>query len=378
MSKKLTKKQQQFKEQWEIVQETYSITETERVPIVKELVRLGDELQGQICDSSDSYKIDIHKEVSEKFTNLSLKTKTWVDLVTLRRKKKHGLINPKLLTKIRKGLNKSAYIIALKKVHVQHYDEDMPQSKEPMRLPVVNDDADIDIQAFEFSQDAQDFIELVETAADIQHKIVQELHPRMSDLRGAFAYITGKSTSDFKILVDSVHYRYGGYPSEKSPPRHWAPFKRYRQLNELFDEYEFDHAKMWNKRFGLTVQVAVHKHFTWSTHTKAAILWQNINLFKVTIERYKPVASEFRQLGIETWHVLAFIDEHCCIIDEGTGIIDNVIDNKILARLVTIHEMTTSLPDFNVDNTLQLGELLLDDQKDVATALIEKLENNNK
>lgn len=321
MSKKLSKKEQLHQEDWLISANEFNLCDADDEIInVRKLVDLADGIQTKICNLADHYKIDIFENMKNACPNIEMSKNQWIDVVSLRRMKVYNTISEKTIKKMKSGFNKVAYSIALKSASLSHFSNEMPEDS--IQLPVTNEDLDVSIEIFENEKQSDEFIQLVNQAADIQHEIKTVLYPQLHQLSNAFSWITKLSGGDFKTLVDVTHYRYGGYPTENAPPRHWGVFKRYRYINILMNRFEFDHASMWNQRFGISSEFTQDKHFSWNIFTKDAEKWVGINVWKPSIDAFKENTEIFKNYGIESWHIIAEYDNYCFIIDETTSTIE--------------------------------------------------------
>jgi hypothetical protein len=372
-SEKLTKKQKDQKESWEEIQKTHEIYFDDEVSIVKQLVSIADTIQSKICNQADKYKIDILQEINDSFDSIDLEKNVWLDIVRLQRLKIHQNVTPKILNTLRKQFNKSVYNISITSAHIKHITDDVQDTK-IITLPIVNDELDINLDIFKTDNHSEEFIRLLTEAADIQHEILHVLYPELGKLSDAFCHITGLTHKEFKHLVDVTHYRFGGYPSENSPPRHWAVFKNYRYINLLMKRFRFDHAEMWNKRFGITSQFEDYQHFTWNIFSIRAESWINIKLLKPSVKSFKENSENYKTLNIEYWHILAFIDNYVFVINEEDSTIESVISIDIFNESISYQDFTTNFEMFNIENSVLISSNLSDSDKDLCkTCFLSKL-----
>lgn len=282
--------------------------------IVHELVNLADKVQTEICQKADKWKIELFAKIVDNFGSLKVGKAAYFDLVHMSRMKRHSELSLSYVSKLKKVLNKSAYFVKLKSSKLSSLTQD--SLAETVKLPVLNEDAAISILGFDDVAQNEEFVSIINEAADLSHEISKELYPKLYLIYAAFCHYTKDGTvNDIKHLVDIVHYRYGGFPSETSPPRHWSTFKKFRYLNILSTRYNYDFAETWNHRFGLIVQIAEHKNHAWKQFSELADKWQNLKMFKIAENKLEAVKDNF------TSKIVDF-----CNIDESSIIIEHIAE----------------------------------------------------
>ena len=339
MSKKSQKDQEAQEMAWLEVKnqldESLFVDEQEHL-VVQALVKLADDVQTEICNKADKWKINLFESITLSFPSLKVGKAAYFDLVHMSRMKRHNELSLRYVTKLKQVLNKSAYFVKLKSSKLSSLTTDV--IGDAVKLPVLDENASISILGFDDVAQDKEFLDIINEAADISHEISTVLYPKLHQIYQAFCYYTKDGTvNDIKHLVDIVHYRYGGFPSESSPPRHWSTFKKFRYLNLLCERYDYDFAKTWNHRFGLNVTIDAHKNHAWKQFSELADKWQNLKMFKIPEDKLDAVKDIFNEQAID----LSSINETVQIIEHvlANGLtIYIVIDNYQIVRCMYSEE----------------------------------------
>jgi hypothetical protein len=123
--------------------------------------------------------------------------------------------------------------------------------------------------------------------------------PLLRKYGDAFGYLTSEPWSVFKFLLDMHHYRNGGWPSEKTPPRSFSIAKRFNDAFRASERHGFNDVQQWAKRFGLKIEL------TWPSPTlyqwtESGKRFGQYKIFKI----HDDDIDKYANLGIQPYHHL--------------------------------------------------------------------------
>lgn len=204
--KKQEKKQRKLAESYRAVCTRYNIdTSLDYKEQVQSLVLIADEIQSQICDLSDSIKIDDYENV-KNIVNIS--KGAWNAVVNVNAKKDTIKVETldKQIEKTQDQIKSEMY----KQLHIAN----ILGAKTSLIIP----DGEVECKVSEMSNSLYD--EILESSTQSRIKINNELYKEYKVLAEAAEYISSGDVDygRFKLMVDLEHYK-GGWPTETTPAR---------------------------------------------------------------------------------------------------------------------------------------------------------------
>jgi hypothetical protein len=227
---------------------------------VQKLIISADDLQSAICDMADQIKIHNFQQISEQYPDLGIIPNIWVELVHLRRLQLFSNLPDEVIQKISQQILGGNNITALRESLITS----LSKSTE-LQAPSVSEPKQLKYEHLETLD--SEFMEILNESAKLRNELDSMLWPKMGLYRDAFTFLTGETGGTFKLILDMYHYRNGGWPSEKTPPRFWSVVKRFKDAYLSLDKYGFDLAKNWTSRFGMDISLKpTFPHKLWIHH----------------------------------------------------------------------------------------------------------------
>lgn len=237
---------------------TPSMTVNEQV---WKMVLDADEVLTNICTLADLIKIDYLAEAQEL---VNITKGTWTEFVRLATESANGTVTDKKLEKLNESFIHNTFTTSQRMKFIETYIAN--QGGAVLELPDA--DQDIPLPELEEFTSNEEFELLLHKAVNTRNEINQLLWPTFYQISEAFEYITNykHDKNNFKEIVDMYHYRYGGYPSESTPPKLWSIINRFTHITKLLQEFEIPLIEKELKRFGITVSFTdinqnIHKSF---------------------------------------------------------------------------------------------------------------------
>jgi hypothetical protein len=289
---------------------------------VQAIIIQANSIMSSICECADEIKITNFNEVTENYPDLGMPVNLWLELVHLRNLQLHTSLPDEVISKISMQILGGNNITALRESLITS----LAKSNE-LTAPSTSDEKHIQYEADQILD--EEFRQLLDDSAKLRHKLDSELWPKLRTYGDAFSYVTGKPWGSFKLLLDIWHYRQGGWPNDKTPPRFWSIVKRFKDAYSELDQYGFDMAKNWCSRFGLDIQTKQVSP-TLMNFSDAGEAFGKYFMFKVRDEHMKAYES----YGVQPW-------THC-LASQGRVFIYNWDSREIVAIAM--------VGDFNLDH----------------------------
>lgn len=203
------------------------------------------DIQKEICQMSDSIKIDDLLKVQD-ITDID--KKTYLDFVNITALKNNDKLKEKAIAKFENDFSNRLVIANLRHSFLESY-----MSGNDLK---ITDQDNYEYKPFE-DYKSEEFEKIMEDSAKKREYINKTLYGRYKLYAAAAEYITklDLSYSKFKNLVDWEYYKEGGYPTPTSPAKLWSIFNHYAQALNLMTKYEFTQQDSLNKEFGLDVKL---------------------------------------------------------------------------------------------------------------------------
>lgn len=259
---------------------------------VQALVISGDKVMGDICEHADIIKIHMFETISEQFPELGIPNGVWLELVNLRRLKMFGNLPESVMDKIANSYLGAKNVTAFRESAISSIASDAT-----MTVPTVDVPKKLDYSAD--TELNEEFKEILDNCATIRHKLDNELWPKLRTYGDAFTYVTEEPWAGYKFLLDMYHYRNGGWPSDKTPPRVWSIINRFAGAYRSMSKYGFGMMENWCQRFGLDIKLSMVSPTIFNFGEEAA------KFGKYTMLKIKDVATDkYTKYGIQPWHHL--------------------------------------------------------------------------
>ncbi|MCK9574700.1 MAG: hypothetical protein WC979_00060 [Candidatus Pacearchaeota archaeon] len=219
----------------------------------------------EICEGSDSIKIDAWAEIKELLEeNVSITKPFFFELVNIRRKKLFGdlEIDKDLLEK----MDADALTSAKKSATRKHLYTDMQTNDDKInRLLSLDTNVTVTEGEPEYFPMDKRITSLLDECATTRQRLNATLWPLMKKHHDAYVVECNGDPKEFWQMLQYFHYRTGGYPNEKTPPKLWSVVDKYKTALDLCAKFEYDLCEQWNKRFGLQV-VSTEKQSNWQDY----------------------------------------------------------------------------------------------------------------
>jgi hypothetical protein len=323
---------------------------------VHSIIEHADALQDQICKNADYIKIDAYQRVKEDYAELGIPKGVWLELVNVRRLQRHTTLTDDVIAKITASFDGAKNVTALRMTLLDAIEHN---NVDNVAVPTVDTE-----KSFTYGQGeplAPEFIDLLDECADIRHEIDSKMWTQMRILGDAFSYLTKEPYAVFKHLLDLWHYRNGGWPKDTTPPRIWSSIARFIHDYDLLNQYGFDMAKSWCKRFGL--------------QTSRTLPSPTLHMFneggerfgKYTMYKLKPdTEGNYPQYDFKPWL-------HLIISDSGVGFayvwdtreIQFSFDSKVLNVIDLTTDYNDNCEPLVVAASTELGQLAAAEIPDV-------------
>lgn len=261
---------------------------------VKAIILAADDIQTKICQEADFIKIECYDRIAKEWPELGMSRKCWTDTVAMRRLQHNQNLSQTFIDKVKKLLDGGKNDTALRDAII----DGLQNNDEQMTVPSVEAAKNLQYDKAVVLDD--EFLKMLDDCANTREHIDGVLYPMLAQYSQAFEYVTGETHKEFKVLLDMWHYRHGGWPSEKTPPRCWGAVARFRGLHDLLDRYGFDMFNDWVARFGMKVEYSMvtPAAFVWGYRSATASVLGKHLMFKLKDIAY----DKYEHLGIKPWH----------------------------------------------------------------------------
>lgn len=257
MKKNKAEKWRSYEEDFKAVCKDYNLMGLTKDETTKRMIEICDDLQGQICNESDEIKISglaransiLNKNVQSEEETVEMTKGNWNEMVALGARSKTAKTQ-KLIEKIDSG------------IAAKNATNDMIGS---LRTNIENgNDADISLpEKLEFGVQKtvqnDELSEVYKECVEKREYINKTLYKEYYRVSRAFQFLhEGQlNADDFKMLVDDVHYKDGGYPSETTPPRTWSKINSsYKLIRAMIIAGKEEYIRKYMKdNFGMEVTV---------------------------------------------------------------------------------------------------------------------------
>jgi hypothetical protein len=203
-------------------------------------------LQAEICQTSDSIKIDDLLKVQD-ITDID--KKTYLDFVNICALKSNDKLKEKAIAKFESDFESRLFISNLRHSFLESY-----MSGYDLK---ITDESNQEYKPFT-DYKSEEFEHIMEDSAKKREYINLVLYRQYKSLAKAAEYITNLELTykDFKNLSDWQYYANGGYPSPTSPSKIWSIFNKASYAYRLLSTYDYqktidDH----EYEFGITCQL---------------------------------------------------------------------------------------------------------------------------
>ncbi len=202
-------------------------------------------LQLEICQTSDSIKIDDLLKVQD-ITDID--KKTYLDFVNICALKSNDKLKEKAIAKFESDFESRLFISNLRHSFLESY-----MSGYDLK---ITDESNQEYKPFA-DYKSEEFEHIMEDSAKKREYINKVLYGQYKKYAKAAEYITKLELNygNFKQLVDWEYYKNGGYPTPSTPAKLWSIFNRYNEAIRLMTKYEFTQQNDLNKEFGLDIKL---------------------------------------------------------------------------------------------------------------------------
>lgn len=238
MAKEKKDKNQKFEDAYIKITGLLGIDKKTKAEQSKALIEAGSNLMTDICKHADSIKIDDHSEIENI---IGISPGDYQKIVGLGYRTKYKKLSEKAIDKIVSGANADVFMAKIK----NHYQE-MDENGKPELVFNVSEDADTIIPE-NLSSD-EEFEEVFNRSVETRAYLNESLWAQFKEYQMAWVYLWEfkYKNSDYKMLVDFLHYIDGGYPKEDSKPKHVsAAISIWRTLSLMLD-FKEDYGFFWD------------------------------------------------------------------------------------------------------------------------------------
>lgn len=219
----------------------------------KQIIEAADQVMKEICEKSDSIKIDGWQQVKEHMAETVLIDKgLFFELVEVRCCVLNGnsISFDKQLPKIDDGFD---WTIKHAEMQRRLYKE-LERTQGDLTKVLTNaiePEVEAEIDESQYIEWPNEVKQIIDDCAKTRNYINGVLWPRLAKFANAFAIYCQAETWEFYDILKWYHYRQGDYPSKGNAPKLWDIINKFQYAMRQMDKYGFDFGREYCKRAGL-------------------------------------------------------------------------------------------------------------------------------